>query len=141
MAEGILKQKIKSQHLSAFVDSAGFESFHLNDRPDSRAIQVMKEHGIDISDHRMRLFNESDFDKFDRIYVMDKYNYQDVASLARDENDLAKIDFILNASEPGSNKLVPDPYYGGISGFDNVYKLLDLATDGIIRSIINERNQ
>lgn len=139
IAEGLMNEKIRKNHLDATVDSAGFESFHLNDPPDYRAIKVMGEHGIDISKYRMRLFKESDFDLFDRIYVMDRYNYQDVISMARNEKDIAKVDYILNVLEPGSNNLVPDPYYGGKSGFENVYNLLDKATDVIAAELINSK--
>ncbi len=135
MAEGLMRQKIEKYRLEAEVDSAGFESFHLGDLPDNRAIGVMKDNGIDISGHHMRVFRESDFELFDRIYVMDRYNYQDVASLVRKDSDLARVDYILNAVEPGSNHLVPDPYYGGRQGFENVYKLLDAATEAIAREI------
>ncbi|NVO18804.1 MAG: low molecular weight phosphotyrosine protein phosphatase [Bacteroidetes bacterium] len=135
MAEGLMHDKIRKWKLDAAVDSAGFESFHLDDNPDSRAIQVMKAHGINISGHRMRLFRESDFDLFDKIYVMDRYNYQDVISMARNENDLAKVDFILNVLDPGQDNLVPDPYYGGVNGFEKVYALLDRATDAIAEDI------
>jgi len=139
MAEGLLNEKIRKYRVNATVDSTGFEPFHLNDPPDTRAIQEMRRHGIDISKHRMRLFNVEDFDNYDRIYVMDNTNYQDVLSLSRNEQDTRKVDFILNVSEPGSNRLVPDPYYGGASGFANVYNLLDKATDAIIRELqLNE---
>lgn len=137
MAEGLMLHKIRKYKLDCHVDSAGFESFHLNDHPDYRAIKVMNEHGIDISKHRMRLFTDKDFDIFDRIYVMDKYNYQDVLSLSRSKNDSDKVDLILNALEPGKDKLVPDPYYGGISGFHHVYELLDKATEAIAMDLCN----
>jgi protein-tyrosine phosphatase len=139
MAEGLMREKIIKYKLDAKVDSAGFESFHLNDSPDFRAIKVMDENGIDISKHRMRMFKEVDFDLFDRIYVMDRYNYQDVVSMARDAGDADKVDLILNATEPGSDKLVPDPYYGDISGFKNVFDLLERATEAIAIEISKVR--
>jgi protein-tyrosine phosphatase len=138
MAEGLLHEKITKHKLVAKVDSAGFESFHLNDTPDFRAVQVMSSHGIDISKYRMRLFHESDFDLFDRIFVMDRQNYRDVISMARNEKDKRKVDYILNVLEPGSDRMVPDPYYGGISGFDKVFEMLDKATDVLVTEIKKE---
>ena len=85
MAEGIMQAKIKKYKLDAEVDSAGFEPFHAGDAPDFRAIRVMKQHGIDISGQRSRVFRASDFDAFDRIFVMDSENYRDVKSAARHE--------------------------------------------------------
>lgn len=137
MAEGLLRHKAKINKLNINTDSAGFEPFHLNDPPDHRAIKTMKNHGIDISQHRMRLFREADFDLYDRIYVMDRYNYQDVLSLARNEEDAAKVDLILNAVYPGQDRLVPDPYYGGPDGFEKVYALLDAASEEIVNEIMN----
>lgn len=139
MAEGIMREKITKYNLKVKVDSAGFESFHLNDTPDYRAIKVMSQHGIDISRHRMRLFQENDFQEFDRIYVMDQYNFQDVLSVSKSKEDSDKVDLILNVLEPGKNRIVPDPYYGGVSGFEKVYDLLDQATEQIALEIKNTK--
>lgn len=107
MAEGIMKAKIEKYKLDAEVDSAGFEPYHTGDAPDFRAIRVMKQHGIDISGQRSRLFRISDFDYFDRIYVMDSGNFKDVKSVSKNdvqmkkvdykEADLVKLDILLNA--------------------------------------------
>jgi protein-tyrosine phosphatase len=137
MAEGIMQAKIKKYKLDVEVDSAGFEPFHSGDAPDFRAVKVMKEHGMDISGQRSRLFLESDFDDFDRIYVMDSGNYKDVKSVARSEDQMQKVDYILNISNPGSNKPVPDPYYGGSQGFEKTYQLLDSAAELIAIQIKN----
>lgn len=129
MAEGLMLSKIAKYKLDIEVDSAGFASYHTGDAPDFRAVRVMKQHGIDISGQRSRLFRVSDFDNFDRIYVMDSGNFQDVKSAAKHSNHMLKVDFILNISNPGSNKPVPDPYYGGDQGFEETYQLLDSATE------------
>ena len=131
MAEGLMQAKIQKYRLMAEVDSAGFESFHTGDAPDYRATQVMQQHGIDISRQRSRLFRKSDFDTFDRIYVMDSTNYSDVRSMAGQTGQMQKVDYILNVLHPGSNKAVPDPYYGGREGFETTFKLLDAATEQI----------
>lgn len=131
MAEGLMHAKIKKYKLNAEVDSAGFEAFHTGDSPDYRATQVMQQHGIDITDQRSRLFRKSDFDTFDRIYVMDSGNYSDVRSKANHAGQMQKVDYILNVLHPGSNKAVPDPYYGGKEGFETTFKLLDAATEQI----------
>lgn len=139
MAEGLMREKINKYSLKARVDSAGFESFHLNDSPDYRAIKVMHTHGIDISRHKMRLFRIEDFQNFDKIYVMDQYNYQDVLALSGGPEDASKVDLILNVLEPGKDRIVPDPYYGGVSGFENVFQLLDKATEVIARQLLESK--
>ena len=85
-------------------------------------------------------FNVSDFDKFDTIYAMDESNYRNIISLARDDQDKAKVKFILNEIYPDQNYNVPDPYYGGHDGFENVYKMLDEACTIIANSLINPSN-
>jgi len=137
MAEGIMRARIEKYMLNAEVDSAGFESFHTGDAPDARATREMKRHGIDISRQEARLFKKTDFDEFDRIYVMDSVNYNDVKSKASSEEQMLKVDFILNITNPGSNKPVPDPYYGGEDGFAKTYQLLESAAEQIALELKN----
>ncbi len=139
MAEGLMQKKIQENELNAFVDSCGFESFHLGDNPDYRAMKIMKRNGIDISKHTMRLFRQQDFDDFDLICVMDQTHYRNVMRYARNESDRQKVDFIMNATDHGSNAIVPDPYYGDESDFELTYYLLDRATDAIARKLKNQK--
>lgn len=136
LAEGIMRKKLQENNITGKVDSCGFESFHVGDIPDKRSMQVARQHGTDITQHRGKLFKQSFFDDFDKIYVMDSMNYQDVASMARNSDDLKKVDYILNELYPESNMPVPDPYYGGQDGFERTWELLDQATDKIIESLI-----
>ena len=139
MAEGLMNKKIQDYGLHAAVDSCGFESFHLGDNPDYRAIRIMKKNGIDISGHIMRLFRQEDFDEFDLIYVMDQTHYRNVMRYARDDSDRQKVDYIMNAADHGSNSIVPDPYYGDESDFHFTYKLLDRATEAIALNLTKKR--
>jgi protein-tyrosine phosphatase len=97
----------------------------------------MKQHGIDISGQRSRIFRESDFAVFDRIYVMDSGNYSNVKSMAKNGIQMQKVDYILNVSNPGSNKAVPDPYYGSEQGFEKTFQLLDSAIELIATELKN----
>lgn len=133
LAEGIMAHKL--QGLDIKVDSAGTAAYHIDEAPDHRSIKIARKNGINISNLRGRKFQVSDFDDFDLIYVMDDSNLQNVLALARNEEDKAKVDLILNESHPGKNLEVPDPYYGGDLGFDNVYKMLDEASTVILNKI------
>ena len=135
LAEGILRHK--AAHLEVETDSAGTSAYHVGDAPDPRSIKTGRKYGINISDLRGRQFIPDDFDRFDKIYVMDSSNMQNVLRLARNDADKKKVEFILNEIDPGKNLEVPDPYYGGDRGFDNVYEMLDRATDNIIKKIEN----
>lgn len=133
LAEGILREKTK--HLSIQIDSAGTCDNHVNQNPDSRTIANAKKHNIDISKLKARQFSVADFDNFDLIFVMDSSNYADVIALARNERDKQKVEFILNRVYPNSNMSVPDPYFGGEQGFENVFILLDNACKIIANSL------
>ena len=124
LAQGILETKVDANEV--FVDSAGTGAYHIGKLPDSRSISVAKKHGIDITNQRARQFQVEDFDEFDVIFVMDQSNYQNIIRLARTVEDEGKVKMILNEISPEDNS-VPDPYYGGDRGFDNVFKMLEEA--------------
>ena len=133
LAEGILK--VKTNHLDVVVDSAGTAAYHIGEQPDIRSIEIANKYGIDLTSQRARQFSVNDFDEFDKIYAMDRSNYANIISLARDEKDRDKVDVILNESNPKSFQSVPDPYYGGDNGFQDVYDMLDKACDKIVEQI------
>jgi protein-tyrosine phosphatase len=133
LAEGILKAK--TNHLDVVVDSAGTAAYHVGEQPDIRSIEIANKYGIDLTSQRARQFSVNDFDEFDKIYAMDSSNYANIISLARDERDRNKVDVILNESNPKSFQSVPDPYYGGENGFQNVYDMLDQACDIITQNL------
>ncbi len=141
MAEGILSHKARERGLDIKVDSSGTGDYHVGEGPDRRAAAQLEKHGIDITSLRGRQFEEADFDRFDRIYVMDESNHEHVLGMARHEEDHAKVDMILNKVHPGSNMPVPDPYFGAENGFREVHALLDEACDRIIEefSHVSER--
>lgn len=133
LAEGILKSKVNSD--SVFVDSAGTAAYHIGKLPDERSIEVANKYGIDITKQRARKFVVKDFDEFDIIFAMDDSNYQNILSLVRNNDDEQKVRMILNEIHPAKNLSVPDPYYGGNQGFENVYKMLDDACDVIASNL------
>lgn len=135
LAEGILREKAKGINLNIRIDSAGTCDNHVNQNPDNRTVSNAKKHNIDISKLKARQFVVSDFDNFDLIFVMDSSNYADVIALARNENDKQKVELILNRVYPNSNMSVPDPYFGGEQGFENVFILLDNACSVIANSL------
>jgi protein-tyrosine phosphatase len=122
MAEGVVREEFKKRGIKAELDSAGTGAWHTGEKPDYRARQELKKHGISIDDLRARKFRVEDFDKFDHIYTMDSGNYSDILMLARDQNDAAKVDMFMNISQPGKNISVPDPYYN--DGFGLVYDMI-----------------
>ena len=125
LAEGILHSKLSSK--SFFIDSAGTAGYHVDELPDKRSIEVAKKYDIDITNQKSRKFIKSDFQKFDLIFAMDEDNYDDIISMSDNYEETQKVKMILNELYPNENRSVPDPYYGGEQGFENVYRMLDEA--------------
>ena len=132
LAEGILQSKVSS---SIFVDSAGTAAYHVGNLPDERSIEVARKYGIDLTNQRARKFSVNDFDEFDYIYAMDESNYQNIILLARNKEDEQKVQMILNVVHLNKKLPVPDPYYGGKQGFENVFQMLDEACEIIANKI------
>lgn len=133
LAEGILQSKLPKDKF--LVDSAGTGGWHSGELPDKRSIETAKNKGLDITNQRARQFKTSDFDTFDHIYVMDMSNYKNVLSLSQNEVQKSKVKLILNELFPNENVEVPDPYYGGQNGFEQVYEMLDKACDIIAEKL------
>lgn len=129
LAEGILKSKVDPSKI--IVESAGTGGWHAGELPDPRSISIAQKYGLDITDQRGRKFSAYDFETYDYIFVMDNSNYRDVVQLAKDEIEKQKVQLILDEIFPGENVDVPDPYFGGEHGFENVYKMLDDACEKI----------
>ena len=135
LAEGLLRSKVDTSEIH--VDSAGTGGWHVGEQPDERSIKVAKKYGVDITYQRGRKFSTYDFEQFDHIFVMDNSNYRDVVQLANSEEERQKVQLILDEIFPGENVDVPDPYYGGDHGFENVFKMLDEACDRIAERLKN----
>jgi protein-tyrosine phosphatase len=133
LAEGILKSKLNTDFY--IVDSAGTSAYHIGELPDHRSIAIAKKNGIDISNQRARKFIANDFNEFDLIYAMDIENYHNICSLSTNKSNLLKVKLILNEINPLKDLSVPDPYYGGDYGFENVYEMLDKACSIITKNI------
>lgn len=138
MAEGIMSDKVKSQELNISVDSAGTANYHVGEAPDRRMQQKATEHSLNISNQRGRQFKTEDFDEFDYIFAMDESNRDNILRLARNENDENKVELFLNLSNPNMELSVPDPYYGGEQGFEDVYQMLNEACDSFLNNLNNE---
>ena len=132
LAQGILETISKKNNFPIHVDSAGTGNWHSGSAPDKRSIEVAKKYGIDISQQKARQFSTEDFKKFHKIYAMDTQNYRDLLRLCSNEEECDKVMLILNVLNKEERLSVPDPYYGGKDGFENIYKLLYSACEKIV---------
>ena len=130
LAEGILASKLEASNFK--VESAGTAAYHSGNPPDLRSQKVALKYGIDISHQSARPFRKDDFDRYDRIYVMDTSNAEHLRALNPTPDQWKKVQLLADDQE------VPDPYYGGVSGFEEVYQLIDQATDRIAVELKNK---
>jgi protein-tyrosine phosphatase len=132
MAEGVLRHLAKNRGVDLEIDSCGTAGYHIGSPPDRRAVYTMSVHGIDISELRARQFKKADFSNFDYIVTMDVNNFDDIMTLANSDTEAGKVRLMLNYSSPHENQPVPDPYYGGDEGFENVYHLLSESCNAFL---------
>lgn len=125
LAHGVLEHLTKQKGLDWGIDSAGTGSWHVGQIPDKRSIAIAKKYGVDISSQCCRQFEVSDFEKYDRIYVMDYSNLNDVKALATTEAEHKKVSLFLK------DGIVPDPYYDD-NEFDPVYRMIKQRCKEII---------
>lgn len=135
-AEGVflhlLKQKNSLQQFE--IDSAGTHAYHVGEPPDSRAQQTARERGIDLSFIRARKFANADFENFDFILAMDTDNLQILRQACPAEHQY-KVQLFLDYAKGRAENDVPDPYYGGPQGFENVFDLVADASEGFYNSV------
>ena len=135
-AEEIMRQKIALAGLSdrISVDSAGTYGGHAGDLPDPRMRRAAATRGYCLSSRARRIVSD-DFDRFDRIVVMDDTNYERVHRMAPDIASAEKIDRMTDFCLRYNADHVPDPYYEGAEGFENVLDLLEDACDGLLAEV------
>ncbi|WP_460200638.1 low molecular weight protein-tyrosine-phosphatase [Scytonema sp. NUACC21] len=136
-AENIMNHLIEKRGLSARIicDSAGTSSYHIGSPPDSRmSAAAFQKLQIKLRG-RARQFQKSDFDNFDLILAMDRENYEDILSLDRTGKYHQKVHLICDFCSRHTLKEVPDPYYGGVEGFNQVIDLLVDACEGLLKHV------
>ena len=139
MAEGVFREMIEKNNLSMNVecDSAGTANYHIGARPDIRTLNVLEDNGISLQ-HRGRQIHENDFENFDYIFAMDDGNYKNITELYQKSNySKANIYKMRDFDAIKSGSDVPDPYYGEIKDFIEVYDIVKEASSGIIENLIS----
>ena len=134
LAEGILKSRIKSLDLEnkISVDSCGTSKYHIGEQPDSRTLANAKSNGLQL-DHQARQFMKEDFRNFDYILAMDNANLKNVHKVDQTGEFRDKTMLMRFFDLKDKNADVPDPYFGGEDGFQNVYEILDRSMDIFIQ--------
>lgn len=139
MAEGILRHRSLERLMSVETDSAGTIDNHVGESPDPRAQKCMSGHGIDISDLRARQVRPSDFREFDLLLAMDESNLNGLLRIAPDADLAKKAKLMMDYAPRHPLREVPDPYYGGAEGFEEVFTMLDEACANLMDGLRDGR--
>lgn len=115
------------------VDSAGTGGWHAGNRPDPRSVAVAEKHGVALPGRARRLDGPADGAAFDLIVAMDRQNAIDAIAMGVPEDRVRLMRSFDPSADPGAE--VPDPYYGGDGGFDEVYAMLVRACDGLLDAL------
>lgn len=137
-AQGVLESIIKERDLEnlIYVDSAGTSGYHTGDLPDKRMRVHAMRRGLNLT-HRSRKINSNDFEKFDLIIGMDDSNVDYLKEMANSVEEARKVVQISEFFRTYTHfDCIPDPYYGGAEGFENVLDLLEDACQNIADSAI-----
>lgn len=137
-AEGVMRHLVEDEGLSGEfeLDSAGTGGWHVGDPPDPRAREAARRRGIVVAG-AARQVQHADFEDFDLILAMDRANLRDLRAAAPPDGS-AEIRLLreFDADSVGGGDLdVPDPYYGGPDGFDDVLDLVDAACRGLLADV------
>ncbi|WP_425416675.1 low molecular weight protein-tyrosine-phosphatase [Oricola indica] len=115
------------------IDSAGTGAWHVGNPPDPRSVEVGRRHGIDLSRLRARKVVGSDFDRFDLILGMDRSNVANLTAMAPASSRARIAEF--HDFSTGTPRDVPDPYYGGDDGFEEVYRMIRAAAGSLFEKL------
>jgi protein-tyrosine phosphatase len=137
-AEGVFQHLVNQQGLQSYfyIDSAGTSAYHIGEPANSKSQQIANRKGIELKS-RARRFESSDFNNFDLVIAMDDENYQNLKMLANGNNQLSKIKKLREFDPTPGDGNVPDPYYGGIDGFENVFNIVYRSSESLLNSLKN----
>jgi len=139
-AEGVFKHLVGKNGLSADIESesVGTHDYHIGEPPDARSQAAAGRRGYDLSALRARQVNQDDFAAFDYVLAMDEVN---LAALRRicPAHYRERVKLFLEFAPEAGRRDVPDPYYGGAQGFEEVLDLVELAAQGLLKHIAGRR--
>jgi protein-tyrosine phosphatase len=135
-AQGVFRHRLNQEGLEAVIetDSAGTHGYHTGEPPDQRAQETALRRGIDLSDLRARRAEPEDFFRFEYILAMDQDNYHSLSKICPPGAE-RKLMLLMDFAPNMRTREVPDPYYGGDSGFERVFDMVEAAAEGLLSDI------
>ncbi len=139
LGEGVFSHLVDSKGLSESfdIDSAGTSAYHIGERADRRMRSVAESHGVELNSLG-RQVNKADFDQFDYIIAMDSNNFDDLLANCPVDKQY-KITMMRDYDDNPGDGNVPDPYYGGIDGFEEVYSIVYRSSEELLNKICDEK--
>lgn len=136
-AEAVFKKLVERAGLEKEIscDSAGTIAYHNGESADYRMKQAAAKRGYKLTSISRKFSSFNDFDRFDYIIGMDMVNVRDLKAMARNAEDKQKISLMTEYCTHSTHNSVPDPYYGGVSGFELVLDILEDACEGLLTQI------
>lgn len=141
-AEGVFRKLVSDAGLAEHIhaDSAGTHAYHIDAPPDRRAQQAAARRGVDLSGLRGRQALRGDFDDFDYVLAMDEENYANLLAICPPDAR-HKLSLFMSFASNRNEREVPDPYYGGDTGFDRVLDMIEDAAEGLLERIRRDQLQ
>ncbi|HKJ09890.1 MAG TPA: low molecular weight protein-tyrosine-phosphatase [Gammaproteobacteria bacterium] len=136
-AQGMFTHLVESEGMldRIEIDSAGTHAYHVGNPPDPRAQEAATRRGVDMGAQRARRVSEVDFERFDYVLAMDRSNYSDLLEMCPPGQEY-KLRLFLEFAPELEEREVPDPYYGGRSGFERVLDMIETASRGLLAEIV-----
>jgi len=135
-AQGVFERLVQAQGLAdrILIDSAGTHAYHIGSSPDKRSQAAAKNRGLDLSGQRARKVTAADIEEFDYVLAMDRTNLEDLRDLV-EASQRERVRLFMTFAERWKVDEVPDPYYGGESGFERVLDMVEDAAAGLLDHI------
>jgi len=136
MATGLFRYMVERAGCQEWIEvaSAGTHDYNVGQPPDARAVTVLARRGIDIGDLRGRQIMPHDIEAFDYVIAMDRENYANLLVICPQGLE-HKIRLLMEYAPHRPEREIPDPYFGGDSGFDRVLDMLEEAVAGLLEDI------
>ena len=141
LAEVVFKAAVERRGLSKEieVDSCGTGGWHVGEQADGRMRQTARRHGLDLEKHRARQLKPKDLGRFDWVVAMDRSNLRSIQSMAQTKGGNARIVAFMDYVGGDAGPDVPDPYYGGPSGFDRVHDILQRGAEPLLDAVTGSK--
>jgi len=139
LAHGVFQKMVEDEGLESHIEieSSGTTAYHIGELPDYRMTKVAASRGFDLN-HRARKFMPSDLENYDMVLAMDNNNLRDI-QMHQKKHHQASVQLFRNFDPEGvQGSEVPDPYYGGDEGFENVFRIVHRTSRRLLDHVKNE---